>query len=109
MKTLVLLIIVDIFLGILSGYINKELSSSIGLEGVIKHSVVILLNIVFKYISDIYNLESFFTLFLMFYLIQYSLSILENVYSIGVPIPTFLVERLETYKESEGLEKWKKD
>jgi toxin secretion/phage lysis holin len=108
MKVVIILIGLDIMLGLLGGFINKELSSEIGLVGVIKHSIVILLLVSFKFITTEYNISEYYNLFLLFYVIQYSFSILEHVYKMGIPVPKFLVSRLKEYQESEGLKKWEK-
>ena len=108
MKILIILIGVDIVIGVLGGLVHKDLNSCIGLKGLIKHTVVILLVMIFNFISELYSLESYYNLFLLFYFIQYAISILENVYYLDVPIPRFLITRLKEYQESEGLEKWEK-
>ena len=108
MKVVIILIGVDIILGLLEGFINKELNSKFGLTGVIKHSVVVLLLVVFKFITTEYNIDEYYSLFLIFYIIQYSFSILEHVYRMGIPVPKFLVSRLKDYSEREGLKKWEK-
>lgn len=108
MKVIIILIGLDVVLGLLGGFINKELNSKIGLVGVIKHSIVILLLIAFKFITTEYNIGEYYSLLLIFYVIQYSLSILEHVYKMGIPVPHFLVSRLKDYSEREGLKKWKK-
>ena len=108
MKVVIVLIGLDIILGLLGGFINKELNSNFGLVGIIKHSIVILLLVVFKFITTEYNINEYYNLFLLFYDIQYSFSILENAYKMGIPVPKFLLTRLKEYQESEGLEKWEK-
>ena len=102
MKVIIILIGLDIVLGLLGGFIK------IGLVGVIKHSVVVLLLITFKFITTEYNISEYYNLFLIFYVIQYSFSILEHVYKMGIPVPKFLISRLKDYSEKEGLKKWKK-
>lgn len=108
MKVVIILIGLDIILGLINSFINKKLNSKIGLVGVIKHSIVIILLVVFKFITTEYNIDEYYKLFLLFYIIQYSLSILEHVYKMGIPVPKFLVSRLKEYQESEELRKWKK-
>lgn len=108
MKVIIILIGLDIILGLLGGFINKDLNSKLGLVGVIKHSIVILLLIVFKFIAAEYNIYEYYNLFLLFYIIQYGISILEHVYKMGIPIPRFLVTRLKEFSEREGLEEWEK-
>lgn len=108
MKVIIILIGLDIILGLLGGFINKDLNSKFGLVGVIKHSIVILLLIAFKFIAIEYNIYEYYNLFLIFYIIQYSFSILEHAYKMDIPIPKFLISRLKEYSEREGLEKWEK-
>ena len=108
MKVIIILIGVDIILGLLGGCINKDLNSKFGLVGVIKHSIVILLLIGFKFIAAEYNIYEYYNLFLLFYIIQYGISILEHVYKMGIPVPTFLISRLKEYSEDRGLDKWEK-
>ena len=108
MKTILILIGLDIILGIIRAFIEKKLNSKFGLTGIIKHSIVILLLVAFKFITTEYNINEYYNLFLIFYIIQYSISILEHVYKMGIPVPKFLISRLKEFSEREGLEKWKK-
>ena len=108
MEVLFLLIGLDVIIGLCNGYIHKDLNSRFGLIGIMKHSVVVLLVLTFKVISDLYNMGDYYLLFKVFYIIQYTLSILENAYSLGIPIPKILVYRLKDYQEKEELEKWEK-
>lgn len=108
MKVVFVLIGLDIVLGLLGGFINKELNSKFGLVGVIKHSVVVLLLVTFNFITTEYNISEYYSLFLIFYVIQYSFSILEHALKMNIPVPKFLVSRLKDYSEREGLEKWEK-
>ena len=109
MKVVCVLIGLDIILGLIRGYINKELNSKFGLVGVIKHSIVVVLLVAFKFIVIECNIIEYYRLFLIFYIIQYSFSILEHVYKMGIPVPKFLISRLKEYSEQEGLEKWKNE
>lgn len=108
MKIVLILIGVDIILGTLRGFFEKKLNSKFGLAGIIKHSIVILLLVAFKFIATEYDINEYYNLFIIFYIIQYSLSILENVYNMGIPVPKLLISRLEEYTKNEGLEKWEK-
>lgn len=108
MKILLLLILLDITIGILCGVVHNNLNSRAGLLGLIKHSVVILIVIAFIFIGELYDVEGYIYLIKIFYFIQYGISILENVYCLGVPIPNFLVARLKDYQEKEGFDRWEK-
>lgn len=107
MKIIITLIGLDIILGLLRAFIDRKLNSKIGLTGIIKHSTVIILLIAFKFITTEYNITEYYRLFLIFYIIQYGLSILENVYKMGIPVPKFLISRLKEFSEREGLDVYK--
>lgn len=108
MKAILILIGLDIILGLIRGFNEKKLNSKFGLTGVIKHSIVLLLLVAFKFITTEYNINEYYNLFLIFYIIQYGISILEHVYKMGIPVPKFLISRLKEFSEQEGLEKWEK-
>ena len=108
MKILLILIAVDVIIGIACGLVHKNLSSAIGLIGLIKHSIVILIIIAFSYITNEYNLTEYVILLKTFYFIQYSMSILENMYCLGIPVPEFLLVRLKEVENDRGLKQWKK-
>lgn len=108
MKVLFILIAVDVIIGIACGIVHKNLSSSIGLIGLIKHSVVVLIIIAFNYIANEYNLNEYVILLKTFYFIQYGISILENMYCLGIPVPEFLLIRLKEIEQDRGLKQWEK-
>lgn len=108
LKVLLMLIGFDVVMGLTCGLVYKDLNSRVGLIGLIKHSTVILIVLAFKYITTELNYLEYLPLMMIFYIIQYSLSILENAYCLGVPVPKILLVRLRDYQESEGLEKWEK-
>lgn len=108
LKVLLMLIGFDIVMGLTCGLVYKDLNSRVGLIGLIKHSMVILIVLAFKFISIELGFTEYLALIKIFYIIQYSLSILENAYCLGVPVPKILLVRLRDYQESEGLEKWEK-
>ena len=106
LHTVFILICLDIVLGLLGGFIDSDLNSSLGLVGVVKHTIVILLLIVLKYLAECHSLTEYYNMVVVFYAIQYSLSILENVYGLGIPVPDFLMTRLKVYQDKEGLDRW---
>lgn len=108
MKVLFTLIGVDLIIGTICGLVHKNLSSSVGLIGLIKHSIVILIILAFQYIANEYNLTEYVVLLKTFYFIQYSISILENMYCLGIPVPEFLLVRLKEVEDERGLKQWKK-
>lgn len=91
---LIVLIILDFILGTFRSILNKNLSSSIGLKGLIKHTAVLIIVTVvcvtFR-ISD--NIELSIA-FIMFYIWEYALSVIENLSLLNVPFPDWIIDRL---------------
>lgn len=108
LKILLILIVTDIVTGLIKAFKNKDLNSGFGLIGLLKHSVVIMVTLIFGVITYSYNAGEYYNLFIFFYFIQYAISIIENLDVMGIPVPNFLVKRLRDFKESEELEEWEK-
>lgn len=94
LSLLLLLIVFDIFTGICRAGARKKLNSSIGLKGLLKHTLIIITNIGIVIIAPIFEMEKTGISLLIFYIIQYSFSILENFIVLDIPIPLFLYEKL---------------
>lgn len=99
---LILLMFLDYLTGIISAYINKQLESRQGLKGIFKKSSFIMLvllgffaDIVFTYLIQKTGIQlssrGLFGIATTCWLIgNESLSVIENLGEIGVPIPSFL-------------------
>jgi toxin secretion/phage lysis holin len=96
---LLYLIVFDIFLGILKAFKLKKLSSCIGLNGLVKHSTIIIIIILFGLWSPVFELEVIYLGLIIFFIVQYLISIVENLNLIGVPLPKMLVDKLYQYDE----------
>ena len=95
-------------MGTVCGFVHKNLSSKFGLIGLMKHSLVVLIVYIFSYLADDYNLSEYALLLTSFYYIQYSISIIENMYCLGIPVPEILLVRLKDYEQEKGLKQWEK-
>lgn len=97
---LVALMVIDYMTGITSSFMDKSLNSKIGLRGVTKKVtifLIILTSVIIDYHLKMNNLLS--TATIVFYMLNESLSILENAGKIGIPIPNKLKEALEQMRE----------
>ncbi len=97
-QLLLMLMVFDFGVGLLAAFINKELDSDISFRGVAK-KVITLLVIGVSAILQSALYESGYTVPLVaivagFYLINETLSILENVILAGLPVPNELKEAL---------------
>lgn len=98
---LITFMVLDYTAGILRGYITKKLSSDIGLKGIARKSVILVVLIVAVLLDRLLsgNVYVFRTLVCYFYIANEGLSILENCSAIGLPIPNRIQEALDQLKE----------
>lgn len=102
-------IIVDIITGILKGAYNKKLSSNIGLKGLIKHCCIILIVFTISIILPLMGYTTGARAIIVFYIIQYCLSIIENLGGMGVPIPPYVTKAIQQVSSKNENEEIKKD
>lgn len=99
---LVYIILIDIFCGVTTAMKNKCLNSHIGLVGMMKHCIVIILVVVMGLFSPLFNLEVAYVGLLMFFIVQYFISICESCINLGIPIPNVVYIRLKDYNKEYG-------
>lgn len=105
---LLILIVVDFLTGNAKAWKWKVSDSSVGLKGIIKHSLTFLFYFLllafFKYVQ----MEELGMIFIYLILFNYVLSIMENLAVMGVYIPKFLrakvLNELKRYNSKLGLE-----
>lgn len=92
-------VILDILTGILKGFKQKKLNSTINLWGLIKHTFVICF-IVTVYPFLLYvDFKGVAYILVFFFIVSYAISILENFDVLGIPFPRGLRTRLEKIKK----------
>ena len=105
---LLILILIDFLTGNAKAWKWKVSDSSVGLKGIIKHSLTFLFYFLllafFKYVK----MEDIGMIFIYLILFNYVLSIMENLAVMGVYIPKFLrakvLNELKRYNRKLGLE-----
>lgn len=102
-------IIVDIITGILKGIYNKKLNSKQGLKGLLKHCCIILITFTISVILPLMGYTTGARAIIVFYIIQYCLSIIENVGSMGVPIPPYVTKAIHQLSSKNENEEVRKD
>ncbi len=93
----------DYITGLISAYIDKNISSSIGFKGIAK-KVFIMTLVAVGHILDTYIIGDsavFRSAVIGFYLANEGISILENAGKIGLPLPKKLVDVLAQLKNEE--------
>ena len=97
---LLLLIVIDYLSGVLVALYEKKLRSSVGRKGIFKKFGIIIC-VVFCILIDtlqISGIPELKTLIILFFTMNESISILENLSKIGVPLPGFLKLQFEDSK-----------
>lgn len=99
--TLVIFMALDYLTGVIRGYINKELSSDVGLKGIARKGVIFVVLIVAVLLDRLLNTGIWFfrTLVCYFYIANEGISLLENCASLGAPIPDKLKDALIQLRE----------
>ena len=93
-QLVILISILDILTGMSVGFKCKELDSTKGLNGVVKHMCVMVLILVTYPYMQLLNLQNYANIFVGFYIVSYLISILENLSRLGAPVPTFIKRHL---------------
>ncbi|HII4514067.1 TPA: phage holin family protein [Clostridium perfringens] len=101
LATLVVFIILDYITGLTRGYVNKELSSDVGLKGIARKAMIFIVLIVAVMLDRLLNTGSwmFRTLVCYFYIANEGISLLENGAALGLPIPEKLKDALVQLRE----------
>lgn len=98
---LIFFMIADYVSGIICGYINKELSSDVGLKGISRKFLILLVLMGAVALDRLTNTGQwvFRTLVCYFYIANEGLSLLENAARLGLPIPEKIRDALIQLKE----------
>lgn len=99
---LVAFMVVDYITGLIKGWYTKQLSSNVGLKGIARKFLILLVLMVAVLLDRLLNTGTwvFRTLACYFYIANEGISILENVVVLGLPVPKQLKEALIQLTES---------
>ena len=98
-QVFILLVLFDVFTGISKGLAGKQGNSTKGLLGVVKHLLVVLLVIVAYPYMKVMGMSLTANAFVIFYIAVYGISVTENLGQLGLPLPKFVIERLEKLRD----------
>lgn len=85
-------IVIDIITGKVKALKYHVLDSSVGLNGTLKHVVVIIIAVTIAIFSRIAGLPEFSVGIKLFFVFEYITSIIENLDVLGIPLPSFLTQ-----------------
>ena len=89
MIVVIILICIDIALGLLNGFLKKEITSARSFIGMFKKVSIIGVTYAVK-ITEQYTHEDILDIVIYFFVITEIISIIENCEKLGVPMPDFL-------------------
>lgn len=96
-------VVADILTGLAKSIIakrtHKKLSSTKGINGLIKHVIVILLIISVYPLMTAANLSEQANMIVIFYAVTYVVSIIENIGQMGIPVPAGLKKHFEKLQD----------
>lgn len=94
LKLLIAVIVLDYVTGILKAIYNKQLSSEIGVKGIIHKILYLIIVALACLVESATNITIVRSVCIMFFFCNESISILENVSQMGVKVPKKLKEIL---------------
>jgi len=102
---LLILITLDYITGLLKAIYDKNLSSKIGFKGIIKKVCIFIIVAVAVIIENNFNIAGLRSLTITFFAVNEALSLLENVASLGVPLPKSLTDTLQQLRGDDNSDK----
>lgn len=102
--TLIVFMVLDYLTGVIIAINNNKLSSAVGMKGISKKMLIILILIGAVCLDRLIGNETYIfrTLVCYFYIANEGISLLENAANLGLPIPEKLKEVLEQLKEGKA-------
>ena len=100
LNCLLIAIVLDYLTGMIKAYIKKELSSEVGLKGILKKVgvlIVVMLGVLVDRVTG--ETGAVRTLVIYYFVANEGLSIIENLGAAGVPIPAKLKKALKALKK----------
>lgn len=101
LQTLMIVMILDYLTGVLKGWHTKQLSSSIGVKGIIKKVVYLLIIVLVNQIALMMGdtSGSMRNIVIFFFVSNEGISILENAKAMEIKLPNILFKLMDALKE----------
>ena len=106
LMVLVCFMVLDYCTGVIRAFINKEVSSDVGLKGIARKAVILIVLIVAVLLDRLLNTGPwvFRTIVCYFYIANEGISLLENCAGLGLPVPESIQNALIQLKDGEKKE-----
>ena len=97
LKALIAMVVIDYITGVMAAYVEKSLSSEVGMKGIIRKVCIFLMVAVANILDISTGLDEPYlrTAVIWFFIANEGLSALENMGRLGVPLPDFLKQSLQ--------------
>lgn len=95
---LVTVIIFDFITGVFKGVYLKTLSSEYGIKGIVRMLTVLILIIIIGFFTTLTKQDYIFVTFAMFFILEYIISIIENLTLMNIPLPSFLTDFIMNFR-----------
>lgn len=105
--TLVTLIALDYITGVLKAIYSKELSSEIGVKGIIRKVLILIVVGLAVLLETNFGIPAIREIVMMFFIANEAISLLENIAQMDIPIPDKLKEVLLQLRENNKKEEEK--
>lgn len=100
-------VVIDIVTGFAKSIKTRHITSTKGLNGLLKHVALMILILTIYPVLDILKWNTEANIFVTFYILFYVVSIIENLGQMGIPFPEWLKKYL--YKLSDEYNQGPKD
>lgn len=92
-------ILFDIITGTLKAFSTNTVYSKINKQGITSHITIFLFCIFFTWVFYFLDVDEYSKILIMFYIVSYGLSIIENLSLMGLPIPQWLKEKFKVLQD----------
>ena len=96
---LLIFIIFDFITGTLKSFSNSTVYSTINKKGITSHIAIFLFCIFFSWMFNIFKVSEYSKVLIMFYIVSYGISIIENIGEMGIPLPKWLMDKFKVLQE----------
>lgn len=92
-------IMFDFITGTLKSFSTNTVYSKINKKGLTSHIAIFLFCIFFSWVFSIFKVAEYSKVLIMFYIVSYGLSIIENIGEMGIPLPKWLMDKFKVLQE----------
>ena len=96
---LLIFIIFDFVTGTLKAFSNNTVYSKINKKGITNHAATLLFCFFFTWVFSEFNANEYSNILIMFYIVSYGISIIENMGAMGLPIPKWLIVKFKLLQD----------